>query len=66
MKIIEVRKLTTQQLASQSTNLRDEIAELRRRTLGGEVQNVKLLKSKRRDLARMLTVLTEQLAKEKM
>lgn len=64
MKIIEIRKLPTSQLATESTKLRDEIAELRRRLHMGEVQNTKALRNKRKDLARMLTVLSEQLAKE--
>ncbi len=66
MKIADVRKLSTSELATESTKLRDEIAELRRRLYGGETQNVRVLRSKRKDLARILTVLTEQLAKEKI
>lgn len=64
MKIADIRKLDTKQLATESTKLRDEIAELRSRLYGGEVQNVKALRNKRKDLARMLTVLSEQLVKE--
>jgi large subunit ribosomal protein L29 len=64
MKVAEIRKLSTEELASQSTSLRDEIVELRRRFATGEAQNVRLLRTKRKDLARMLTVLGEQLAKE--
>ena len=66
MKIVEVRKLSTFELTAQSSGLRDEIAELRSRTAGGEVQNVRIIRAKRKDLARMLTVLGEQLAKEKI
>ena len=64
MKVAEIRKLSTEELATQSTSLREEIIELRRRFASGEAQNVRLLRSKRKDLARMLTVLGEQLAKE--
>lgn len=64
MKVVEIRKLSTEQLASESTKLREEIVELKRRLHMGEVQNVRVIKSKRKDLARMLTVLSEQLAKE--
>ncbi|MEO8784860.1 MAG: 50S ribosomal protein L29 [Candidatus Saccharimonadales bacterium] len=64
MKIAEIRKLSTGQLANDSTKLRDEIAELRRRMHMGEVQNTKSLRNKRKDLARMLTVLSEELTKE--
>lgn len=66
MKIAEVRKLSTSELASQSSSLRGEIVELRRRMHGGEVQNVRIIRGKRKDLARMLSVLSEQLAKERI
>ncbi|MBA3757752.1 50S ribosomal protein L29 [Candidatus Saccharibacteria bacterium] len=66
MKIVEVRKLSTDQLTKQSSSLRDEIVELRRRLYSGEVQNVRVIRTKRKDLARVLTVLGEQLSKEDM
>lgn len=66
MKVAEIRKLSTAELTTESTKLREEIAELKRRLHMGEVQNVRILRSKRKDLARMLTVLSEQLAKESM
>lgn len=64
MKITEIRKLSTDQLTTESTKLREEIVELRRRLHLGEVQNVRIIRNKRKDLARMLTVLSEQFAKE--
>lgn len=64
MKITEIRKKSTNELTSDSTKLREEIAELRRRLHVGETQNVRALRHKRKDLARMLTVLSEQLSKE--
>lgn len=64
MKIAEIRKINTQELATETTRLREEIAELRRLAALGEVQNVRQVRAKRKDLARMLTVLGEQLAKE--
>ena len=64
MKIADIRKLSTGELTSQSVKLREEIAELRRRMTTGEVQNVRIIRAKRRDLARILTVLSEQFAKE--
>ena len=64
MKIAEIRKIKTGELANESTKLRDEIAEIRRRVHMGESTNVRQLRSKRKDLARMLTVLSEQLSKE--
>lgn len=66
MKIAEIRKLSTAELTTESTKLREEIAELKRRLSVGEVQNVRVIRGKRKDLARVLTVLGEQLAKENM
>jgi ribosomal protein L29 len=66
MKIAEVRKLSTAELATESTKLREEIAELKRRVYLGEVQNVRLIRNKRKDLARMFTVLSEMLLKENL
>jgi ribosomal protein L29 len=66
MKIADIRKLSTTDLTTESTKLREEIAELKRRLSSGEVQNVRIIRGKRKDLARMLTVLGEQLAKENM
>ncbi len=64
MKIVEIRKIRTTELANESTKLREEIAEIRRRVHMGETTNVRQLRTKRKDLARMLTVLSEQLVKE--
>jgi ribosomal protein L29 len=64
VKIVEVRKLTTEELTKQSTALQTEIVELRRRLYSGEVQNVRVLRHKRKDLARVYTVLGEKLQKE--
>ena len=64
MKIADVRKLSTEQLTAESTKMREEIAELRRRIYLGEIENVRLVRAKRKDLARVLTVLSEQLMKE--
>ena len=64
MKVAEIRKLSTGELATESTKLREEISELRRRVHLGEVQNVRAVRAKRKELARMLTILGEQLVKE--
>lgn len=64
MKIAEIRKLSTSELTTESTKVREEIAELKRRLSGGEITNVRLIRARRKDLARMLTVLGEQLVKE--
>jgi ribosomal protein L29 len=64
MKISEIRKLSTKELATETTKLRDEIAELRRHVYMGDNKNVRSVRNKRKDLARMLTVLSDQLVKE--
>lgn len=64
MKVAEIRKLPTKDLAAKSNELREEIVSLRRRISLGEVDNVRLARAKRKDLARVLTVLSEQLEKE--
>lgn len=64
MKVVEIRKLSTTELTTESTKLREEIVELRRRLHMGELQNPRLIRNKRKDLARMLTVLGEALSKE--
>ncbi len=64
MKIADIRKLSTSELAQESTKVREEIADLKRRLSGGELTNVRLIRARRKDLARMLTVLGEQLVKE--
>jgi ribosomal protein L29 len=64
MKVAEIRKLSTTELTTESTKLREEIAELKRRVHLGEVQNVRIIRHKRKDLARVLTVLSEALVKE--
>ncbi len=66
MKIVEIRKFDTGELAVKSTELREEIVEMKRRLYMGEMQNTRSLRTKRRDLARMMTVLSEQLSKENM
>ena len=64
MKVAEIRKMSTSDLTKESTKLREEIAELKRRLHLGEVSNVRVIRNKRKDLARMLTVLSEALVKE--
>ena len=66
MKAAEIRKMKTSEIVKETNKTREEIAELRRRIHMGETQNVRALRAKRKDLARMLTVMSEQLAKEKM
>ncbi len=64
MKIADIRKLQTDDLVTKATTLREEISEMKRRAVTGEVQNVRQIRAKRKDLARVLTVMSEQLTKE--
>jgi large subunit ribosomal protein L29 len=64
MKVAEIRKLSTSELTTESTKLREEIVELRRRLHLGEITNNRVIRAKRKDLARILTVLSEALIKE--
>jgi large subunit ribosomal protein L29 len=64
MKIIDIRKLSTTDLTKESSKMREEIAELKRRLHLGEINNVRVIRQKRKDLARVLTVLSEELLKE--
>jgi large subunit ribosomal protein L29 len=64
MKTVDIRKMNTEQLTQETTKLREEIATMRRKIAMGEVSNVRAVRLKRKDLARVLTVLSEQLIKE--
>jgi ribosomal protein L29 len=64
MNVADIRKLSTIELTTETTKLREEITELRRRVHLGEVQNTRVIRNKRKDLARLLTVLGEALSKE--
>lgn len=64
MKVADIRKLSTAELTTESTKMREEITELKRRLHLGEIQNTRIIRTKRKDLARMLTVLGEALTKE--
>ncbi|HLA49300.1 MAG TPA: 50S ribosomal protein L29 [Candidatus Saccharimonadales bacterium] len=66
MKIADIRKQDTNDLAKQSSLLREEITEMRRRLYSGELTNVRAIRAKRKDLARVMTVLGEQLQKESL
>ena len=64
MKVTDIRKLSTAELTTETTKVREEITELKRRLHLGEIQNVRIIRTKRKDLARMLTVLSEALMQE--
>jgi ribosomal protein L29 len=64
MKVAEIRKLSTAELTTETTKLREEISDLKRRLVLGEIDNTRSIRMKRKDLARLLTVLGEALTKE--
>lgn len=64
-KIEEIRNMKVEELITSAEDLRVEISEMKRRIHLGEVQNPKILRQKRRELARVLTILSEHLAKER-
>ena len=64
-KLEDIRKMKPEELVSLSSELRSEIVEMKRRIHMGEVTNPRVVRVKRRELARVLTVLGEHLAKEK-
>ena len=51
MKITDIRKQSTAELTNMATGLRDEITELKKHLKMGEVQNVRVIRNKRKDLA---------------
>ncbi len=66
MKLIEIRKIETAKLIKQVDEVKLEIAELKRGIVMGESTNVRAVRNKRKQLARMLTVVGEKLEKEKI
>ena len=60
MKITEIRDLTTDQLDDRLVELKKEQFNLRFRQASGELENPARMKSVRREIARIKTVLGEQ------
>jgi ribosomal protein L29 len=63
-KMDDIRNMTPQELVKASAELRIEIIEMKRRIHMGEVSNPRAIRIKRRELARMLTILGQHLSKE--
>lgn len=66
MKLTEMRKIETGKLIKQVDEVRLEIAELKKGIVMGESTNVRAVRNKRKQLARMLTVVSEKLQKEEV
>ncbi len=64
-KIEDMRNMTPEELIKATAELRAELITMKRRIHMNEVQNPRLVRIKRRELARMLTILGEHLSKER-
>ena len=60
MKAQELKDKSTGELAELETELRDELFRLRMKHFTGQLQRVSDLKEKRRDIARVKTILREK------
>ncbi|GAB6184012.1 50S ribosomal protein L29 [Thermodesulfovibrio hydrogeniphilus] len=59
MKASELRNLSLDELKKKEKELRKELFNLRFQFSKGELQNVKRIKAVRKDIARILTIITE-------
>lgn len=56
----EFRKLTVEELKQEEANLRKELFNLRFQKVTGEIENPMRIRQTRKDIARVLTVITEK------
>jgi ribosomal protein L29 len=64
MKITEIRKMKTEELTKVSNEIREDIQGYHRQRAITQDPNVRYLRNRRKDLAKVLTVISEQLIKE--
>jgi large subunit ribosomal protein L29 len=60
MKIAEIREFTLKELAARKREIRQEIFNLRIQQQGGQLEKPHMLRSLRRDAARVESVLTQK------
>lgn len=60
MKAAELREKSVQELADLEKQLRDELFRLRMKHFTGQLQQVSELKERKRDIARIQTILNER------
>ncbi|MBF0607823.1 MAG: 50S ribosomal protein L29 [Candidatus Magnetobacterium sp. LHC-1] len=60
MKPAKLRELTTQELRQKEDDLRRELFNLRFQAARGDIQNPKRIKTIKKDIARVLTIITQQ------
>ena len=60
MKSNEVRNLTQEEIREEVDKRRKELFDLRLQSTVGQVPNTKLMRSKKREIARLLTIAAEK------
>ena len=60
MKAVELRDLTVEELRGKEHDLRRELFNLRFQSATGEIENPRRIRQVRRDISRVLTVITER------
>ena len=60
MKISEVRELSTEELNQRIYSLKEQLFNLRRKKAVGQLENPAMIKTARKDIARIYTVLKER------
>lgn len=60
MKATELRNFSIEELKKKEKELRRELFNLRFQLAKGELQNVKRIKAVKKDIARILTIITEK------
>lgn len=61
MKTSELKDLTVEELRRKESDFRKELFNLRFQSMTGEIQNPKRIKTVRKDIARVLTLITKKL-----
>ena len=65
MKVEEIRKMAAEEIRKKLTDTRDELMKLRFQQVSGQLPDPSKMRFKRRDIARMLTILNERKAEAK-
>ena len=65
MKVSELRELAVEELQRKEQDLRKELFNLRFQQATGEIENPMRIRTIRKDIARVLTVITERDKKDK-
>ena len=60
MKTSEMKEMTIEELAKKEADMRKELFNLRFQQSTGEIENIMRIHSVRKDIARVLTVMTEK------